>query len=124
MSLSSFCRERGVPSRTGPHENLTDLPTFNRVLFFARLTWGESSMKSASCARSIKLLIAVMACSLIGTVLAPFGGAATSAASLVPNNGPCVKSKPVVKLGLITVFDSPVLHLKDQADAAKASVVA
>src|SRR6266511_3903617 len=69
----------------------------------------------------VKLIVAVMACGLIGTVLAPSGGAATS---LVPDNGPCVKSKPAVELGLITVFDSPVLHLKDQADAAKASVTA
>ena len=71
-----------------------------------------------------KLLIAVMACVLVGAMLAPSGGASTRSASLVPNNGPCDKSKPVVNLGLITVFDSPVLHLKDQADAAQASVVA
>ncbi len=45
-------------------------------------------------------------------------------ARLVPHNGPCAKSKSTVELGLVTVFDSPVLHLEDQADAAKAAVTA
>ena len=67
----------------------------------------------------------MLACGVVMALLAPASGASTSrAASLVPNNGPCSKSKPVVELGLITVFDSPVLHLKDQADAAVASVAA
>src|SRR3954465_11034328 len=81
----------------------------------------RSAARRRSRARSVKVLVAVMACGLLGAMLAPSGGAATS---LVPNNGPCAKSKPVVKLGLITVFDSPVLHLKDQADAAKAAIAA
>jgi len=74
--------------------------------------------------RSVTLLVAVIVCGLIGTMLAPGAAASTPRASLVPDNGPCDKSKPAVNLGLITVFDSPVLHLKDQADAAVASVAA
>jgi branched-chain amino acid transport system substrate-binding protein len=73
---------------------------------------------------SFKLFVAVMACGLLGTLLAPGAGASTSRAGLVPDNGKCDKSKSTVELGLITVFDSPVLHLKDQADAAKAAVAA
>jgi ABC-type branched-subunit amino acid transport system substrate-binding protein len=70
------------------------------------------------------LLIAVLACALLGAMAAPGVGASTSRASLVPDNGPCDKSEPVVELGLITVFESPVLSLIDQVTAAKASVTA
>ena len=70
------------------------------------------------------LLIAVLACGLIGAALAPVAGASTGRAGLVPDNGPCDKKKPVVELGLITVLQSPVLSLGDQADAATASVTA
>jgi branched-chain amino acid transport system substrate-binding protein len=84
----------------------------------------RAASRRRSRAWSVKLLIAVMACVLVGAMLAPSGGTSTRSASLVPDNGPCAKSKPAVQLGLITVFDSPVLHLKDQADAAVASVAA
>ena len=70
------------------------------------------------------LLIAVLACALLGAMAAPGAGASTSRASLVPDNGPCDKSKPVVELGIITVFESPVLSLVDQVTAAEASVTA
>ena len=70
-----------------------------------------------------KLLIATVVVAMASTVLAQSASAATGT-TLVPNNGPCSKSKPVVEIGLITVFNSPVLHLKDQADAAVASVAA
>ena len=33
------------------------------------------------------------------------------------NDGPCDQSRPPLKIGLMTVFESPVLSLKDQADA-------
>jgi branched-chain amino acid transport system substrate-binding protein len=88
---------------------------------------GGITMRSVSAgqrALSVKLLVAVMACGLLGAMLAPSAGASTGRAGLVPDNGPCAKSKPAVELGLITVFESPVLHLKDQADAAKAAVTA
>jgi branched-chain amino acid transport system substrate-binding protein len=74
--------------------------------------------------RAVTLLVSLSVCALMATMVAPVAGASTSRASLVPDNGACDKSKPAVQLGLITVFDSPVLHLKDQADAAQASVVA
>ena len=70
------------------------------------------------------LLIAVLACALLGAMAAPGVGASTSRASLVPDNGPCDKSEPVVELGIITVFESPVLSLVDQVTAAEASVTA
>jgi ABC-type branched-subunit amino acid transport system substrate-binding protein len=40
------------------------------------------------------------------------------------NDGPCDPSKPPLKLGLMTVFESPVISLKDQADALQASAKA
>ena len=40
------------------------------------------------------------------------------------DDGPCDESKPPLKLGLMTVFESPVLSLKDQADAFEASAAA
>ncbi len=40
------------------------------------------------------------------------------------NDGPCDKSKPELKIGLMTVFESPIVSLKDQADALKASATA
>jgi ABC-type branched-subunit amino acid transport system substrate-binding protein len=35
------------------------------------------------------------------------------------DDGPCDAAKPPLKIGLMTVFESPVLSLKDQADALK-----
>jgi ABC-type branched-subunit amino acid transport system substrate-binding protein len=40
------------------------------------------------------------------------------------DDGPCDPAKEPLKLGLMTVFESPVLSLKDQADALEASAVA
>src|SRR3954465_7920304 len=40
------------------------------------------------------------------------------------DDGPCDTAKPPLKIGLMTVFESPVLSLKDQADALKASATA
>ncbi|HKY16912.1 MAG TPA: ABC transporter substrate-binding protein [Microthrixaceae bacterium] len=40
------------------------------------------------------------------------------------DDGPCDESKPPLELGLMTVFESPVLSLKDQADALEASATA
>src|SRR6478735_4124665 len=40
------------------------------------------------------------------------------------NDGPCDKSLPALKIGLMTVFESPVLSLKDQATALEASAKA
>ncbi|HKY15049.1 MAG TPA: ABC transporter substrate-binding protein, partial [Microthrixaceae bacterium] len=40
------------------------------------------------------------------------------------DDGPCDESKPPLELGLMTVFESPVLSLKDQADALEASAAA
>ena len=71
---------------------------------------------------SFKLFIAVMACGLLGTLLAPGVGASTSSVKLLPRQREVATSPSPRSSGLITVFDSPVLHLKDQADAAKASV--
>jgi ABC-type branched-subunit amino acid transport system substrate-binding protein len=40
------------------------------------------------------------------------------------DDGPCDAAKPPVKIGLMTVFESPVLSLKDQATALEASATA
>lgn len=40
------------------------------------------------------------------------------------DDGPCDTAKPPLKLGLMTVFESPVLSLKDQATALEASAKA
>jgi ABC-type branched-subunit amino acid transport system substrate-binding protein len=40
------------------------------------------------------------------------------------DDGPCDASKPKLVIGLMTVFESPVLSLKDQADALTASATA
>lgn len=40
------------------------------------------------------------------------------------DDGPCDESKPTLKLGLMTVFESPIVSLKDQADALTASAEA
>ncbi len=40
------------------------------------------------------------------------------------DDGPCNASRPPLKIGLMTVFESPVLSLKDQADALQASATA
>ena len=40
------------------------------------------------------------------------------------DDGPCDVAKPPLKLGLMTVFESPVLSLKDQADALKVAATA
>lgn len=40
------------------------------------------------------------------------------------DDGPCDPAKEPLKIGLMTVFESPVLSLKDQADALEASAVA
>jgi ABC-type branched-subunit amino acid transport system substrate-binding protein len=40
------------------------------------------------------------------------------------DDGPCDPAKPPLKLGLMTVFESPVLSLKDQATALEASAKA
>jgi branched-chain amino acid transport system substrate-binding protein len=76
--------------------------------------------------RSVKLLTTVCAVGLVAGVLAMPATASTAAkkASLVPDNGPCDKSLPKAELGLITVVESPVLSLGDQAEAATASVKA
>src|SRR6476469_3466568 len=40
------------------------------------------------------------------------------------DDGPCDKAKDPLKIGLMTVFESPVLSLKDQATALEASAKA
>jgi ABC-type branched-subunit amino acid transport system substrate-binding protein len=40
------------------------------------------------------------------------------------DDGPCDATKPKLEIGLMTVFESPVLSLKDQADALTASATA
>ena len=40
------------------------------------------------------------------------------------DDGPCDAAKPPLKIGLMTVFESPVLSLKDQATALEASATA
>jgi ABC-type branched-subunit amino acid transport system substrate-binding protein len=40
------------------------------------------------------------------------------------DDGPCNEAKPPLDIGLITSFETPVISLKDQADALKASAVA
>jgi ABC-type branched-subunit amino acid transport system substrate-binding protein len=40
------------------------------------------------------------------------------------DDGACDESKPPLEIGLITVFESPVISLKDQADALEASAAA
>ena len=40
------------------------------------------------------------------------------------DDGPCDPAKPELKLGLMTVFESPIVSLKDQADALTASAEA
>ena len=40
------------------------------------------------------------------------------------DNGPCDQARPPLKIGLMTVFESPVLSLKDQADALQAAATA
>ena len=73
----------------------------------------------------IKLLIALTACGLVGATFANGTLASVpSAASPFPKTGACDKSKSPVPLGIQTVFESPVLSLIDQVDAAKAAVVA
>ena len=37
------------------------------------------------------------------------------------DDGPCDKAKPKLEIGLMTVFESPVVSLKDQATALEAS---
>lgn len=76
--------------------------------------------------RSIRLLTTLSAVVLIaGALVAPAAvNAATPSQALLPNRGACDKKLPVVHLGLITVVESPVLTLGDQADAAEASVTA
>jgi len=51
------------------------------------------------------------------------GGSDTTAAKIdyqaigLWDDGPCDKARDPLKIGLMTVFESPVLSLKDQADA-------
>jgi branched-chain amino acid transport system substrate-binding protein len=56
------------------------------------------------------------------------GGSATttggSSAASLPDNGPCDTAKPPYPIGIVTVFESPVLSLGDQVTAAEASVKA
>jgi branched-chain amino acid transport system substrate-binding protein len=54
------------------------------------------------------------------------GGSTSSAAggALLPDNGPCDTAKPSYPVGMITVFESPVLTLREQVAAAEASVKA
>jgi branched-chain amino acid transport system substrate-binding protein len=75
--------------------------------------------------RPIKLLVALCACGLISAMFAT-GAVATvkQAASPFPVTGACDKSKTPIDIGIETVFESPVLTLVDQVDAAKAAVVA
>jgi ABC-type branched-subunit amino acid transport system substrate-binding protein len=40
------------------------------------------------------------------------------------DDGPCDETKPPLKIGLMTVFESPVISLKDQADALESSATA
>src|SRR5689334_21839083 len=40
------------------------------------------------------------------------------------DDGPCDASKPKLVIGLMTVFESPLISLKDQADALEASATA
>jgi ABC-type branched-subunit amino acid transport system substrate-binding protein len=40
------------------------------------------------------------------------------------DDGPCDKAAPPLKIGLMTVFESPLISLKDQADALKAAATA
>src|SRR3954447_19914877 len=37
------------------------------------------------------------------------------------DDGPCDPAKPELKIGLMTVFESPVISLKDQADGLEAA---
>src|SRR5262245_60379767 len=53
------------------------------------------------------------------------GRAATGAverSGLLPDHGPCDRSLPPYPIGIMTVFESPLLSLVDQVDAAEASV--
>jgi ABC-type branched-subunit amino acid transport system substrate-binding protein len=72
------------------------------------------------------LLVAVCALGLVSTMFASSALATTkqAAPNPYPKTGACDKSKTPVELGITTVFESPVLTLVDQVDAAKAAVVA
>jgi ABC-type branched-subunit amino acid transport system substrate-binding protein len=74
--------------------------------------------------RPIKLLAACCTIGLLGGMFASPAMGGSNGETLLPDNGPCDKSLPKVHLGLITVVESPVLSLGDQADAAEASVKA
>lgn len=52
------------------------------------------------------------------------GDLVAAAEGLLWDNGPCDESKPPYPIGIITVFESPVLSLVDQATALEASVAA
>ena len=65
------------------------------------------------------LLIAVLACALLGAMAAPGVGASTSRASPFPKTGRATSPSAVVELGMITVFESPVLSLIDQVDGGQ-----
>ena len=86
-----------------------------------------------------RLLVMLMALTLMGAACADdkkdTGGASSATTTTAKadvdykaiglwNDGPCDKSKPELKIGLMTVFESPIVSLKDQADALKASATA
>ena len=59
------------------------------------------------------------------------GGTPTSGAEAIDyaalglwDDGPCDTAKEPLKIGLMTVFESPVLSLKDQADALEVAAEA
>ena len=49
---------------------------------------------------------------------------AEETSSLLTDNGPCDEAEPKIEIGLITVIESPVLSLDDDATALEASVAA
>ena len=92
--------------------------------------------------RSRHVLVVVVALALLAAACSSSKSTGTSGSNSTGNNGttpaakidykalglwddgPCDPAKPPLKLGLMTVFESPVLSLKDQATALEASATA
>jgi ABC-type branched-subunit amino acid transport system substrate-binding protein len=78
----------------------------------------------------VSVAIVAVACSNDSSTTGAAGGPPTTAKAIdytalgLWNDGPCDQSKPPLTIGLMTVFESPLISLKDQATALQASATA
>jgi ABC-type branched-subunit amino acid transport system substrate-binding protein len=93
---------------------------------------GEITMRTRSLV-AVVVVVAVLAaaCGSSKSSGNGTGGSNTTAPTKIDykalglwNDGPCDPAKPPLKIGLMTVFESPVISLKDQATALEASATA